>query len=75
MATRFDYRNLAGQCKEENCSEGGKSYEGGIATDTNFGKRTAQQLFKLSTNYEAVKHWDIGDLVLVILLVFLSPAC
>ena len=53
MATRFDYRNLAGQCKEENCSEGGKSYEGGIATDTNFGKRTAQQLFKLSTNYEA----------------------
>jgi hypothetical protein len=38
MATRFDYRNLAGQCKEENCSEGGKSYEGGIATETNFGK-------------------------------------
>jgi hypothetical protein len=37
MATRFDYRNLAGHCKEENCSEGGKSYEGGIATDTNFG--------------------------------------
>jgi hypothetical protein len=38
MATRFDSWNLAGQCKEENCSEGGKSYEGGIATDTNFGK-------------------------------------
>ncbi len=27
MATRFDYRNLAGHCKEENCSEGGKSYK------------------------------------------------
>ncbi len=28
MATRLDYRNLAGHCKKENCSEGGKSYEG-----------------------------------------------
>ena len=48
MATRFDYRNLAGQCKKENCFKGGKPYEFGIAIDTNLGKGMAQQLFNLS---------------------------
>ena len=48
MATRFDCRDLAGQCKKENRFEGGKPSEFGIAIDTNFGKGTAQQLFNLS---------------------------
>jgi len=69
MATRFDYRNLAGHRKEENCSEGGKSYEGGIVTDTNFGKG---QRSNFSNFQQTAKQWEIGELELVILLVFLS---
>ena len=72
MATRFDYRNLAGHCKEENCSEGGKSYEGGIATDTNFGKGQCRDI---SNFQQTAKQWEIGELELVILLVFQSPTC
>jgi hypothetical protein len=53
MATRSDYRNLAGQCNEENRFQGGKSYEFGIAIDTNFGKGTAQQ---------PSKQWESGEL-------------
>jgi hypothetical protein len=63
MATRFDYRNLAGLCKEENCSEGGKSHEGGIATDTNFGKG---QRSNFSNFQQTTKQWGIGELELVI---------
>jgi len=67
MATRFDYRNLSGQCKEENCSEGGESYEGEIATDRNFGKGRRSDL---SNFQQTTKQWEIGELKLVILLVF-----
>jgi hypothetical protein len=69
MATRFDYRNLGARCKEENCSEGGKSYEGGIATDTNFGKG---QRSNFSNFQQTTKQWEIGELELIILLVFLT---
>lgn len=48
MATRFDYRNVASQCKKENHFEGGKPYEFGLAIDERFGKGTAAKLFKLS---------------------------
>ena len=47
MATRFDYRNVAGQCKKENRFEGGKPYEFGLAIDERFGKGAAAKLFKL----------------------------
>ena len=46
MATRFDYRNVAGQCKKENRFEGGEPYEFGIAIDERFGKGTAAKLSK-----------------------------
>ena len=69
MATRFDYRNVAGQCKKENRFEGGKPYEFGLEIDKRFGKGTAEKLFKLS---KTIKQWEIGELELVILLVFLS---
>ena len=69
MATRFDYRNLGARCKEENCSEGGKSYEDGIATDTNFGKGQCSNFLNLQ---QTTKQWEIGELGLVILLIFLS---
>ena len=59
MATRLDYRILAGQCKKENRSEGGKPYEFGIPIDTNLGKGMAQQLFNLS---KTTKQWEIGKL-------------
>jgi hypothetical protein len=59
VATRFDYRSLAGQCKTENRFEGGKPSEFGIAIDTNFGKGTAQQLFNLS---KTTKQWESGEL-------------
>jgi hypothetical protein len=58
MATRFHCRNLAGHCKEEDCSEGGKSYEGGIATDTNFGK---WQRSNFSNFQQTSKQWEIGE--------------
>jgi|KBSMisStaDraftv2_1062788.scaffolds.fasta_scaffold162082_1 hypothetical protein len=48
MATRFDYRNVAGGCKKENRFEGRKPYEFGLAIDGRFGKGTAAKLFKLS---------------------------
>ena len=70
MATRFDYRNLAGHCKEENCSEGGKSYEGGIATDTNFGKG---QRSNFSNFQQTTKQWEIGELELVNFVGFSEP--
>jgi hypothetical protein len=63
MATRFDYRNLGARCKEENCSEGGKSYEDGIATDTNFGKGQCSNFLNLQ---QTTKQWEIGELGLVI---------
>ena len=47
MATRFDYRNVAGQCKKENRFEGGKPSKFGLAT----GKGT-QRLFQSSTAKE-----------------------
>lgn len=59
MATRFDYRNVAGQCKKENRFEGGKPYEFGLAIDKIFGKGRTQRLFKLS---ETSKQWEIGEL-------------
>ena len=67
MATRFDCRNLAGQCKEENCSEGGKSYEGGIA---NFGKG---QRSNFSNFQQTTKQWGIGELELVHFVGFSEP--
>jgi hypothetical protein len=51
MATRFDYRNVAGGCKKENRFEGRKPYEFGLAIDGRFGKGTA------------AKQWEIGELV------------
>jgi hypothetical protein len=48
MATRFDFRNVAGQCKKENRFEGGNPYEFGLAIDERFGKGPAAKLFKLS---------------------------
>ena len=60
MATRSDYRNLAGQCKEENCSEGGEPYEFGLAIDEKFCDGTAQQ-HRLS---KTAKQWEIGELEL-----------
>ena len=48
MATRFDSRNVAGQRKKENRSEGGKLYKFSVA----IGKGTQQQLFPLSNATE-----------------------
>ena len=63
MATRFDYRSLAGHCKEENCSEGGKSDEVGVA-NTNYGKGQRSN----SSNFQqTTKQWEIGELELVML--------
>jgi len=59
VATRFDYRNVAGQCKKANRFEGGKPYEFGLAIDERFGKGTAARLFKLSKTTE---EWKIGEL-------------
>ena len=59
MATRFDQRNVAGQCKKENRFEGGRPYEFGIAIEQNFGKGTAAKLFKLS---KTTKQWEISQL-------------
>jgi len=59
VATRFDSRNVAGHCKEENRFEGGQLYEFELALDKKFGKGTAQQLFKLS---KTIKQWKIGEL-------------
>ena len=59
MATRFDYRNVAGQCKKENRFEGGEPYEFGIAIGERFGNGAAAKLFKLS---KTTKQWEIGEL-------------
>jgi hypothetical protein len=59
MAPRFDYRNVAGQCKKENRFEGGKPYEFGLAIGKEFGEGTAQQLFTLS---KITKQREIGEL-------------
>ena len=59
MATRFDCRDLAGQCKKENRFEGGKPYEFGLAIDDKFGKGTAAKLFTLSKTTE---QWEIREL-------------
>jgi hypothetical protein len=48
MATRFDSRNVAGQRKKENRSEGGKPYKFSLA----IGKGTQQQPFPLSNATE-----------------------
>jgi hypothetical protein len=48
MASRFDYRSVAGQCKKENCFEGGEPYAFGLAIDERCGKGTAAKLYKLS---------------------------
>ena len=55
MAARFDYGDLAGQRKEENCSEGGKSYEGGTAIVTNFRKRQGSNACNLP---QTTKQWQ-----------------
>jgi hypothetical protein len=59
MATRFDYRNVAGQCREENRFEGGRPYEFALAIDKKFGKGIAQKLYKLS---HISRQWEIKDL-------------
>ena len=59
MATRFDYRNVAGQCEKENRFEGGKPYKLGFAIDERFGKSPEAKLFKFSKTTE---HWEIGEL-------------
>jgi len=63
MATRFDYRSLAGHRKEENCSESGKSDEVGVP-NTNYGKGQRSN----SSNFQqTTKQWEIGELELVML--------
>ena len=58
MATRLDYRNVAGRCKKENRFEGGKPYEFAIRREIRK-RHTTAKLFKLS---KTTKQWEIGEL-------------
>lgn len=59
MSTRFDYRNVAGQCKKDNRFSGGLPYEFGIFIDKTWGDGTAKELFKTS---QQVWQWTIEEL-------------
>ena len=59
MATRYDYRNVAPQCKKCNRFEGGRPYEFGLAIDKQWGKGTAQKLYKKS---QTIKQWTVKEL-------------
>ncbi len=59
MATRFDCRNIVGECKKEDRLEGGKPYEFRLAVDRNLCKGTAAELFELS---KAFKQREKGEL-------------
>jgi hypothetical protein len=52
MATRFDCRNILGECKKKGHLEGGKPYEFRLAVDRNLCKGTAAELFELSKAFE-----------------------
>jgi hypothetical protein len=59
MATRFDYRNVAGQCKKDNRFNGGLPYEFGIFIDRTWGEGTAKELFNLSNE---IWQWEVSEL-------------
>jgi hypothetical protein len=59
MATRFDRRNIAGQCKKENHFEGGDPFESGFAFNGKLRKGTAAELFEFS---KTIKQREIGEL-------------
>ena len=57
MATRFDSRNVAGQCAKQNRFEGGDLQEFSPA----IGKATLQQLVQLSSQQECTTE-ELGQL-------------
>lgn len=59
MSTRFDPRNLAGQCAYDNMFGSGLPYEFGVEIDKRFGEGTARKLYLLS---KKIKQWDIKEL-------------
>ena len=59
MATRLDYRNVAGQCKKEDRFEGGKPYEFGIRDRREYSaKGTAAKL----PNFQTLQSSGDGEL-------------
>ena len=59
MATRFDPRNVAGQCPRDNVFLFGREYDFGIALDKKWGKGTAKELYLLS---KESKQWSVKEL-------------
>lgn len=59
MSTRWDWRNVNGQCSGCNTFRGGLPYEYGLALDKKWGKGTAKQLYKISMKQ---KQWDIKEI-------------
>ena len=59
MATRFDYKNVAGQCKKDNRFSGGLPFEFGLFIDKTWGKGTAKFLYERS---KEIWQWEINEL-------------
>jgi hypothetical protein len=59
MATRFDYHNVAKQCRKCNHFNSGMPYEFSLAIDRTWGKGTSARLHKLS---HTIKQWDVREL-------------
>ena len=59
MATRFNYKNVAKQCRKCNRFEGGRLYEFALFIDERWGEGTAKELYKLS---QEIWQWEVSEL-------------
>ena len=59
MATRWEDKNVNGQCARCNLWLGGATYEYAKGLDKKYGKGTAEELYKLS---QKIKQWSAEEL-------------
>nr|BDD48022.1 hypothetical protein 1 [Gammaproteobacteria bacterium]BDD48027.1 hypothetical protein 6 [Gammaproteobacteria bacterium] len=58
-ATRWDERNVNGQCKRCNGDKKGRQYDHGVAIDKKYGEGTAFELYELA---KKTKNWKLYEL-------------